>query len=112
MVEPPGQHFPRTQPQVLAHRAVHAVLDEQPAVLGIIDVQTPRALNGHTEENDGACGPIHRVIQWLLALAFARRCGRKTNVHALELVAEVVLQQVQRTARVELEPGDAAVGVG
>ena len=112
MVEAARGDLPRRAPEILAHRAVHAVLDEQPAVLGIVDVQTPRALNGHAEENDGACGPIHRVIQRLLAFTVARGRGREADVHALQVVAEVVLQQVQRAARVELEPGDAAVGVG
>lgn len=91
---------------------MHAVLDKQPPVFGVVDVQTPCALNGHAEKDDGARGAIHRVIQGLLALTLARGRSREADVHALQFVTEVVLQQVQRAARVELKPCDAAVGVG
>lgn len=81
-------------------------------MLRIIDVEAPGPLNGHAEENDRAGGAIHRVIQGLLALALTRRCGREPDVHALQFVSEVVLQEVQRASRVKFEARDATVGVG
>lgn len=112
VIETPGQNFPWAQTQILAYCAVHAVLDEESTVLRIIDVQTPGALNGHAKENDGARGAIHRVEERLFAFAPAGGCGGETDVHAAQLITEVMLQQMQRAAGIDFEPSDPVFGIG